>query len=393
MPTGKKVFFGVLLVVGALAVLEAAAALLYHLAIPEEHRSVVELALELKQSNQNNALRYRPHPYFNYVSTPSFRFENNGYAPHNAIGLRKPLCCTGNKPSNLIRVVALGGSTTYGMYFSYEQSVWPALLEERLRNQRGPHVEVVNAGVPNYTTFEMIGMMAMRVPEFIPDIVLIHTGLNDAFAVGFKDEGGPDNSYFRHSFNYRPLPEWVRQPMKASYLLRLMGVRLVSQEGRVPGDMTSVIQYPVPSEEQVVQNAKASTGKYFKRNLGTLIVLCKHIGAIPVLVNMPLNPQFEHGQNVYYTAVAKAVQRNNQISKELATLNHLLHVDLYSELRDPRFFVDAAHMNKAGMEMKATTIASQITPLVMKLAGAKGPTAEKLATPDSAPRSASEHSK
>ncbi len=38
----------------------------------------------------------------------------------------------------------------------------------------------------------------------------------------------------------------------------------------------------------------------------------QHIGTIPRLVNRPLNPTFETGQNVNHHAVVTAVKRNNR---------------------------------------------------------------------------------
>jgi hypothetical protein len=71
------------------------------------------------------------------------------------------------------------------MYFTFERHVWPALLEETLRQRLGPGIQVINAGVPNYTSYELIGLTAMLVSEWSPDIVIFHMGLNDAFTAGY----------------------------------------------------------------------------------------------------------------------------------------------------------------------------------------------------------------
>ena len=113
----------------------------------------------------------------------------------------------------------------------------------------------------------------------------------------------------------------------------------------------------LPPEKEVVQHAKSATGKYFKRNLQTLVSLCKHLGAIPVIANMPLNPAFETNQNTYNTAVAEAVIRNNQIAKNIAIQSKALFIDLYSIMRAPEYFLDAGHVNKKGMQRKAATLA------------------------------------
>ena len=366
LSTGKKLLFWFLLLAGTLGVIETIASVVYFSRHAEEERDLIELTLSINWSDNNSVLRYVSHPYFNYVSNPDFRFAN-GYVPHNAMGLRGPVCCPREKQPATVRIVAIGGSTTYGMYFSDERNVWPALMERSLQKQFGPGIEVINAGVPNYTTYELISLTAMRIPEFAPDILLIHTGLNDAFTVAYVDEGGPDNTGFRHAWAYQPMPDWLKQGMRASYAVRLAALAWSTPGNFQPYDMSAAIQYSAPSDAQVIANAQKATGKYFRRNLQTLVALSKNMGATPVLINEPLNPAKETGQNIFISAVGKAVVRNNQISKEIAERNGLVLVDLYGSMRDAASFLDAAHENQAGMQIKASQIAIKLTPLIKQL--------------------------
>lgn len=152
-----------------------------------------------------------------------------------------------------------------------------------------------------------------------------------------------------------------------SYLIRLLGRNWVSQEQFALGDMAGAIQFAVPSDDEVARNAQTATGKYFRRNLTTLIALCRNMGATPVFLNEPINPSYESGQGVYYGAVVNAVIRNNRLLKELAERNGFSYIDLYSRMLDPSTFVDAAHENKAGMRMKALHVAEAITSLVTNI--------------------------
>ena len=103
---------------------------------------------------------------------------------------------------------------------------------------------------------------------------------NDAFTVGFPDEGGPDNTTFRHSWNYRPLPGAVRTAMRASHFLRALGTGWLLRSGYQIGDMTPAMQYPIPPDDEVLKNLEGATGKYFRRNLETLIVLIRQAGGV-----------------------------------------------------------------------------------------------------------------
>jgi hypothetical protein len=359
----KKSLFAGLLLLGILALTELTASLIYYFRLPETSREALELSIGLRATDAYSVLRYVPHPYFNYISNPEYK-SSNGYKPHNAAGLRLTNCCRTPKEPGEIRLVAVGGSTTYGMNFTKESAVWPGLLEKALRNKFGASLYVINAGVPYYTTFEIIGMMAMRVPEFLPDVILIHTGLNDAFTVGYPDEGGPDNRSFRHAWTHRSFPPWLQAAMRTSYLVRLVGPYVFSYRDFVPGDMASAIQYSVPSDEDVLRNAKTATGRYFRRNVRTMITLAKSMNAVPILINEPLNPAYETGQNIYFQAVVKAVLRNNDILRELAMTEGALYIDLYSKMRDPQVYLDAAHVNQIGMQSTASYIAPIIASVV-----------------------------
>jgi lysophospholipase L1-like esterase len=334
---------------------EAGAALIYYLHLSTQEREMIELTIGLRTAPTNTVLRFVSHPYFNYVANPAFSYDN-GYRPHNAWGFRGTSCCEAKKPGH-IRIVAIGGSTTYGLYFTYEKNVWPALLQEKLQRKFGDRIEVINAGIPNYTTYELIGFTAMILPELAPDVVLIHTGLNDAFTVGYPDEGGPDNQYFRHAWNYVPLSDSLKRSMRASHLVRLLGASWGSSNGFSVGDMAEAIQYPVPDDREMIKNTETASGKYFRRNLQTLVALCRNMNARPVLISEPLNPAREANQNPYYRAVVSAVSRNNSIMRDVAVRNRASSIDVYAKMREPAYFTDAAHETKDGMEKKADLIA------------------------------------
>jgi len=364
--TAKRVVFAVLMLVGLLGFLEAAGAIFYYLTLPAQRRQVVEVALGIRDPDLNSVARYRPHPYLNYMGNPD-HVTPDGEKLHHEIGIRRTDVELTGKPDGVFRVVAVGGSTTFGLYVPEARNVWPGLAGLALAETFGSEVETVNAGIPNFSTFELIGFAALWLPELEPDLVLVHTGFNDAFTVGFPDEGGPDNTTFRHSWSYRPLPGAVRTAMRVSHLLRALGMGWLSRSGYEIGDMTPAMQHPIPPDDEVLQNLEGATGKYFRRNLETLIVLIRHAGGEPVFVNMPINPKFEETDNVYYGAVAEAVTRNNRIMSEIAERHGVTVVDLYSRMRDPEIYIDAAHVEKHGMMQKAQIVFDTIRPVVKRM--------------------------
>lgn len=355
-----------LLLVVVIAFAEGAGALAYRLAFAPAERDAVDTALAQR------VLRYRPHPYLNYVCNGDWTFPD-GTRPHLPIGIRDPGFPPRGKRPGVFRIVALGESTTYGMYVKKASQAWPHLVGQALAQTLQADVEVVNAGVPNYTTWEMTGMAAFWLPEFAPDLVLVHTGLNDAFAVAYPDEGGPDGTTFRHPWSQRPIPRPLAAAMRASHLARVLGTGLLRRQGYAPGDMGAAIQWALPPEAEVRDHAARATGKYFRRNVETLLALIRRAGARPVLVDMPLNPRFARGQGTYYDAVSAAVLRDNQILHEIGTAEGVPVVALAARLRDPGLFVDAAHVNAKGMAQKAQGVYEALLPLVAEMIPARRP--------------------
>ncbi len=359
----KKTVFGLILLAGLVGFVEAAFATYYFVAVPRDQRHLIEATLGLRSSVRNTVLRYRPHPYLNYVGNPDYALPD-GQRPYHGIGIRTtdvPL--TERRPGTL-RIVALGGSTTYGHAFRDARNVWPDIVGERLASSNGVEIDTINAGVISYTTFELLGVAMMWLPEFQPDIVTVHTGFNDAFSVGFPDEGGPDNTSFRHSWTYTPVPDLVRTAMRLSYSIRVSGMRWFTEKGYLIGDMTTSMQFPLPSMDQVRENARGATGKYFRRNLETLITLIRRTGATPVLINMPMNPAKEKGMGPYYDAVSDAIVRNNRIMAEVGDQEGVVVADLFNQMRDAGLFLDAGHVNSRGMERKAQIITETLQPIV-----------------------------
>jgi hypothetical protein len=134
---GKRIAFVALMLLGLGGFLEAAGAIAYYSLFSKGRREVVEATLGLDAAEYNSVLRYRPHPYFNHVGNPDYAFPD-GTRPYHPIGIRATDAELTDKPSGVFRVVALGGSTTYGMYFRDGRSVGthrpvPALARAAMR--------------------------------------------------------------------------------------------------------------------------------------------------------------------------------------------------------------------------------------------------------------------
>src|SRR5690348_1023833 len=74
-----------------------------------------------------------------------------GWVHTNAEGFRGVRPVAPDKPADVTRIIAVGGSTTFDTQVSADSAAWPARLERLLNEQLPGHrIEVINAGVPGY---------------------------------------------------------------------------------------------------------------------------------------------------------------------------------------------------------------------------------------------------
>ena len=360
----KRVLFPAILIVILIAFLEVIASLYYFFVVPEQSREMLEPLLGVTSPERQDLLRYKPHPYFNYVFNRDYRYAD-GFKPYNSRGFRAPEW-TAKNPGT-IRVVAVGGSTTYGIFSRDGNDIWPAFLEKRLNSAGAPAVEIVNLGVTGYTLSEIMGVMAMTVPDLEPDIVLVNVGANDAFSACYPDEGGGDNTFFRFSWKVRQLPEFAKLGMRKSYALRVLGYLTMSLNAYLPGDLMSAMQYPHPGDEESLRNTAKASGKYFRRNLKTVVSLAKNAGAAVVLFTQPLNPAWDAVASPFYEGVIGAHKRNNAIILQVGKESGVAVIDISAGMRARELFVDAIHSNRRGEELQARLIYPEISAIVATL--------------------------
>lgn len=176
--------------------------------------------------------RYMTLPYMGYVPYPGY--SKNGMQQHNDAGYRGAK--TPLKKNSKLRVLCMGGSTTYGLGVEAPWQTYPARLEALLNEAiKGdprlsalyPGAEVINAGLEAGTSAEELGQYLFKYRYYKPDIVIVHSGVNDAEVM---ENSGADfqldyTHYRRLQFHLESLPEPARFLMH-SYLFSYLVIRL-----------------------------------------------------------------------------------------------------------------------------------------------------------------------
>lgn len=97
----------------------------------------------------------------------------------NSRGFRSPEIAV-PKPSSLVRIAFLGGSTTFCAEVSGNEATWPHLVWRGLQDSYSEVTwDYVNAGVPGYTLTECHITLKRRIKPLSPDVIIIYEATND----------------------------------------------------------------------------------------------------------------------------------------------------------------------------------------------------------------------
>ncbi len=318
---------------------------------------------------------YVAHPYLPVVLKPSTDYRDADTAGHiNAMGMRGPER-TVRKPAGVVRILCVGGSTTFGAGIVGDENTWPARLEERLGTARpGRRIEVLNAGVPGYTTAENVILLSLRLLDNEPDVVVLYEGYND-----FKPNRHPgftaDYAHWRdrESPPARPWGEESRLVSRMRTALFALRPQAAARPARDARTGAALPRYDDVSEEGVAA---------FARNLRTMIATSRAAGARVVLLTYPHpctndNLARHPGQFSYlpgflpgltFRGVQQAFDRYNEEVRRVARNAGSPDVVLVDSARmipaDATLFVDHVHFNGAGAARFADAIVPGIAALI-----------------------------
>ena len=155
-------------------------------------------------------------------------FDTGGERIHSDQGLRRDTLVEVPKPDDVYRIIMMGGSTAYAI--GSQRGVYPPhptltnqetvshFLEQSLREQMGPRmpgttIEVINAGVSAYHTFQHVLYFYETLYAYEPDMIVFLDGHNDFYNIGIDN---PIQSYGYSSFRMVDALN-QRQPFFSTY--------------------------------------------------------------------------------------------------------------------------------------------------------------------------------
>lgn len=325
-----------------------------------------------------------PHPFLIAVPRPGGSASLGGKSVTvNSLGYRGPEFAR-PKPAGTFRVLASGGSTTFDVSVSSDAATWPARLEEALRRRfPGSRIEVVNGGVPGYTSLEMLLKLEMiDFPAVDPDIVLAFVGLNDlqpSAAPGFRPDYTVGHAEIQRRFLgfATPTPGLVSR----SVLLHKLALRLFGDREERLSD-TPRRAAPLLEAEEVYRERLRAIAR-LGRERGTPVVFLTQ--ALRFGVGRPASPAdsavaLRWLPYLTVDGVVAGMERYNEITREVARDTGVPLVDVARGLAlEDADFADYCHWSDVGAAKMAAFVAEGLPDSLFGSAAAPARAAEPAA--------------
>lgn len=295
-------------------------------------------------------------PYINYGLSPTFE-------GHNERGYRGAEIAS-PKPENVYRIFALGGSTTYGVDLDWQDS-YPAQLQRILRNEYGYRgVEVINAGVVAYSSYDSLANFIFHVLDDQPDMIILYHAINDVLArlVDPRHYSGLNPARGLWSLDGRELP--------SSTLIRFLSVNtgLITNPNALNWYFNNVAAIEHCSDLAFCESfdktpqevLDANPPIYFERNYRNLIAVAQSNNVAVFLSSWAYFPEpLPGGDYMTYEFVQNGVNEHNAITRQLAQEYRLPFYDFAAAIPyDASLWLDGLHLNAAGTAEQARQYAT-----------------------------------
>lgn len=310
--------------------------------------------------------RYLSLPYLGYIPYPGY--AKGGIVQHNKDGYR------GNRISrqlnSKLRILCMGGSTTYGLGVNSPSQTYPARLEKQLSwhieqdsvlNAHYTGVEVLNAGLEAGNSAEELQQYIFKYSYYRPHVVVVNSGVNDALlAANASADFQPDYTHYRRiNFHIEPLPlpaRWMMRSCFFSYLaIRLFYSDFSGRQDEFAHQKNVLFPHWANMNPDSILEKKEYENYPFYKNSRILYEQIIKDGALLLVIPNVLN------QNSEFV-------RQNDKYRNLAVINELLSKTLaeqaggkvvpftFDSIKNSSCWIDDCHLNAEGEANKAAIL-------------------------------------
>ena len=292
-----------------------------------------------------------PHPYLLYTHTPNF--IANGYRQTNSLGYRNEEFAV-EKPDNTIRILVLGGSTTFMWPFIKNPAdTWVARLEGKLQAISSQRVQVINAGINYGTSAEALAGYVFRHRFLQPDIVIYHGGGNDVLPL-FFEHYNPEYTHFRSQGSGTVPRPGEKTLLAGSNTGKYLYARWLEPVGSI--FVTKPFWEVDP--QVALERVKRQASEGFERNIDYLVTLSKSSGSDVVLFGFLQARKENLSKNAgafkgFEEALVVGLEKNYDVLQKVARRHAVPFLIPDQDRFHDEWFQDNCHLTPAGEEVKA----------------------------------------
>jgi lysophospholipase L1-like esterase len=322
---------------------------------------------------------YYPHRRLRYGLVPNSDYY--GWFRINSHGFRGREVSVA-KPAGVLRIVCLGGSTTFDGGSVGKDRPWPEVLEAELRKRLGTSsIEVLNLGIGGATSLDSLIDLQMRALAFQPDLIVVYQAHNDL--IYSIPPSRPENSPL-FPLEDRPRSNFIRWLTYNSLLYAKTEERVVNRASNVLGAVKHVVTFgagddgPAPDREVPMERGLTD----FASNMKSIAAIAQTNG-IPLVLPQAVIPFPAEGQtdcgmcnslsNTYGSVdigkLKSMFARYDKVLTQLAegrTDVHYIPTDGFVPDAD-RYYIDPVHFGPQGSLAMGTKLAEALEGSVRQL--------------------------
>lgn len=379
----KKIIIFVLISIVSIVIIELVSRVIYSKLGNNYGKLNLELAIKSAENEiDSSEVREMSHPYMLYVNTPNYK--KDGVKMHNNNGYRNSTDFEIKQDTGVFRILVLGGSTTYGAEIVSPADVWCELLQNLLDSSYSNYkIQVINGGLNGASSADLLSHYMYRDRYLKPDLVILHTGINDANSLLFNDYS-PELTHWRRGWvaknkiGLRPAELWM---VKHSFVLKIIYARIFgNQDYALPFITKETLQNSSLSAEDALTNANNNTPLAFSRNIDLLVRNISLDGATTVFFRVTPNAEFLENPQKYENTIVYENAGKHGIINQMAALQIALGkvntaIDSIALVYDVEVltlnetigfneYVDMCHLNAHGQKTKAKLFCSVLEPVL-----------------------------
>ena len=214
---------------------------------------------------KNHPGRYTSSSFTGYKLTPNWELNHDTLKERiNSLGFKNPEIKI-NKDKGTYRIICVGGSIVYGN--NHNHHTWPYMLEELFKNQKlkGLNVEVINAGIPGYTSYHIITQFITKLLDLDPDLIIYSQMFTELWYYSELE----NKKIIGESFNQYKSPPIFNEILDSSYAVTL--IRAIFRKIMWKNEIENI---PFNSNSSKIYDDE--TLHYYFRNINIIAAICEN---------------------------------------------------------------------------------------------------------------------